>query len=246
MWKYIKAVIRIVPGLIVEYFVWIRKYSNHPERYPLELRYAKVRKLLTKVSKAFNVTYVLKNYDYLKSGKTYLFVGNHLSMWDAVLFLTIAPHPILFLAKVETKKMLFVYRILKILNCRFINRGAIKEEVRVMLDVKESLKKNESSWIIFPEGTRIKVYDGQVGEFHPGTFKPAMSSQTTIIPFALWGSQDPLSFKNNTKEFRNYVSFLTPISPEEYSGKNTIEVAKDVQSRIQKEVQQLMTQAKND
>ena len=43
MWKYIGWVIKVVPRVIFDYFAWIRRYARRPERYPLEVRYAKVR-----------------------------------------------------------------------------------------------------------------------------------------------------------------------------------------------------------
>ena len=55
MRKYLKVIIKCLPILVWAYISWIFRYSRHPEKYDLRLRFSKVQSLIRKVLKAFNV-----------------------------------------------------------------------------------------------------------------------------------------------------------------------------------------------
>ena len=56
MRKYFKAIFFLWYKVVYAYFAWMIKYSKHKEKYPIEVRYNKVRKIVLEVLKAFNVT----------------------------------------------------------------------------------------------------------------------------------------------------------------------------------------------
>ena len=61
MKKYLKVIIKCLPILVWAYISWIFRYSRHPEKYDLRLRFSKVQSLIRKVLKAFNV--IIKEVD---------------------------------------------------------------------------------------------------------------------------------------------------------------------------------------
>ena len=59
MWHLIRAVLLIFPTLIWDICTWVFKYSKHPEKYPLEKRYFRTRKLILKANKVLKVDTVV-------------------------------------------------------------------------------------------------------------------------------------------------------------------------------------------
>ena len=56
------------------------------------------------------------------------------------------------------------------------------------------------------------------------------------MPTVVYGSFRTLHKKHNYKKYPTYIKYLKPIYPQEYEGMTTEQVAKRVQSMIQKEL----------
>jgi 1-acyl-sn-glycerol-3-phosphate acyltransferase len=199
MFKYIRAVARMFFYIIWAYFAWMVPYSRHPERYPLSLRYARARAIAIRATKALNIDLIVENPDILKKDGTYFFVSNHYSMYDGLIMVVLSEKPLLFVVKNEIRKQPFFGRIMRTLGCVFIERDNLKQEVVALKKVKESLNKNECSWVIYPEGTRNRDLLAPLLPFKAGTFKMALDTKTTIIPVATFGNFRPLGMKFHFK-----------------------------------------------
>jgi 1-acyl-sn-glycerol-3-phosphate acyltransferase len=105
-----------------------------------------------------------------------------------------------------------------------------------MLEVEADLKKKERNWMIFPEGTRIRDQMLPVAPFHRGTFRPAQKAKVTILPAATYGTFRVLKVHPQFKRYPVSVSFLKPITPEEYAGLNTSDLAEITRNMVQKEI----------
>ncbi len=239
MFKYIRLVFLMGIFIIWDYFAWMLPYSRHPERYPLELRYQKARKLVLRLVRACRIDFHIENQDYVQPGHVYFFVGNHLSFYDAIMILAVNEHPVKFVGKIESRKYPFVGRVFRALSGEFIERDNLKQELKVARKVEASLQNHEHSWYIYPEGTRNKDPYAPMLPFKPGTFRIPLNTKTTIIPFASFGNFRPLSFKINLKRFPIQIRYLKPIPYEEIQGMTTIAIAEMVYARLQPEVDAL-------
>lgn len=171
MIKYLKAVLTAGIKIIIAYFKWMIRYSNHPEKYPIELRFRRVQKLSQDVLKAFNVVYDLHGYDEYyaskKPNENHLLVCNHLSDTDAIVMMALSKTPITFVAKKESIKFPFVGRVIRCLSGVFLDRNDLKQELRAMIDVQHKLTTYKNlDFIIYPEGTRNRNPMADTKEFH--------------------------------------------------------------------------------
>ena len=98
MFKYLRIIFFCLPKLIIEYFRWMIKFSKNPEKYPIELRYQKVRSLVIYVLNHWPMKLEHHNFDYLNNQeKCCLIVPNHISDIDPLIFIyCINPLPSLF------------------------------------------------------------------------------------------------------------------------------------------------------
>ena len=239
MWRYIRTITICFFDILFAYFGWMIPFSRHPERWPLEYRYAKVRKLTLKIVKYLHVDYHITNGQYFNDGNTYLFIGNHLSMYDALISICLSERPVLFVGKHEILKFPFFGRIMKSIDCVFIERDNLKKEIEVLKTVKQSLSAKTASWIIFPEGTRNKNIDGPLLPFKAGTFKMALDTKTPIVPVAMFGTFRTLNRKYHLRRFPVQISVLPPLYPEDYQGMNSVQVSEKVRTLMQHEIDKL-------
>ena len=143
MRKYLRVIAKILPALIWAYFSWIFRYSRHPEKYDINLRFKKVQTLIRKVLRAFNVTVNeidVDKYDLtLKEGKPHLIVANHISGFDPLIFIALAKRPITFVAKKQILKLPFVGKVVKSLNGEFLDRDDLKQSLKVFKSIAQKM-----------------------------------------------------------------------------------------------------------
>ena len=236
MWHIIRAALLILPRVIWSYFAWMLSYSRKRDGIPVKKRYQKARKIITKACRALRCDLMVEGKENIPEGVC-CFFSNHMSAPDPIIFFdALDDKEVAFLAKIEIEKLPFVGRVFKSDLGLFLDRDNLKQQLRIMMQVQDSLKKGEISWIVFPEGTRNKDPMNVLLPFHHGTFRPAMKAGVPLVPTVCYGGYRILGKRHNYKKYPTYIKFLKPIYPEEYEGKTTEEVASIVRSRIQQEL----------
>lgn len=237
MWHIIRAALITGFRILWSFFTWIIPYSKKRDGISLKKRYKKVRKLITKVNRALRLKLVVEGQENIPH-EVSCFISNHQGAADPLIYFEAfkEDNPVTFLAKKEVEQMPFVGKVFKSDLGLFLNREDLKQQLRVMMKVQDSLQRKEINWVIFPEGTRNRDNMGLLLPFHHGTFRPAMKAGVPLVPTVVYGSFRILSKKHNYKRYPTYIKFLEPIYPSEYAGKTTEEVAQIVQSQIQKEL----------
>lgn len=234
MFKMLKIVLKVLFKVIVAYFSWILKYSRHPEKYPIELRYKKVRELITYVINKWPCEIHAKNFEnYLKLDKASLIICNHISATDSLFLFVLSEKPISIVAKIEAKKYPVVGRVIKCIDGQFIDRDDIKSQIGAFKKIKKHFEDNDLSYCIFIEGTRNKVKDGPLLDFHAGTLKPAFWGQTDIIPVAVYGSDRLLPKEAKLKKYPVIVSFGEPVKYESFKELTTTDLAPTLKENMQ-------------
>ncbi len=239
MFKYTRWGLRVFFPLVYAYFAWMRRYARHPERYTLEVRYAKVREFVFKIAKILRLDVEVSNKPKLEHGKTYYYVANHTSLVDAIVTVMLFDEPVRFIVKNEARKMPVVRHLTKILECVYLERDNLKQEIRAMQTTRKSLANKESSWMVFPEGTRNKVYQNDVAEYKAGAFKAPLQTNTPIVPFVLWGTQVVLPLRTRAKRFPIFAEFLEPVM--HYNDETTNDLATAIYSATNKTMNELRT-----
>lgn len=122
--------------------------------------------------------------------KPYIFVANHVSMIDVMLFVsTIRMNPIIFIGKKELEKIPlfgYIYKRTMIL----VDRSSNESKKKVFVETKKKLNSGISI-ALFPEGT-VPDVDVELAPFKHGAFTMAIEHQVPIVP---------LSFLDNKKRF---------------------------------------------
>ena len=236
MFHYSKAVLRVGGRLLATYFFTLKRWAKHLEKHPRDNRFVKVRKIVGSISRALQVDITVFGAENLVMDSNFFLVSNHMSAFDPIPFISAIDKILTFVGKKELMDLPILPDAMTILEAEYIDRDNLRESLKVMLRVEDDLKKGEKSWMIFPEGTRIRDQMLPAGEFHHGTFRPAMKAKVPIVPAVIYGSFRVLKKKPQFKIYPVSISFLKPIMPEDYAKLSTAEVAAIVQKAVQKEI----------
>lgn len=142
-----------------------------------------------------------------------MYAANHRSFYDIILAYATVPNQTAFISKMEIKKMPCVAQWMYFLNCLFMDRSDIKQNLNVILEAI-SLVKDGYSIYIAPEGTRNPT--DTLLPFKEGSMKIATKSKCPIIPVCLCNTEN--IFENRLpwiKGGKILISYGKPIYPDE-------------------------------
>ena len=170
-----------------------------------------------------NIPYTIIGLDKLDPYQQYVFASNHESAFDIPLTLAGIPWHVVPIAKKELKKIPFLSWAMLAAGHIFIDRSNHQKALQSIDKIKNSLKKNPRSILVFPEGTR--TLDGKMKPFKKGGIILAINTGLPIVPIACCGTFDVLvkgSKKFNPKLIE--LRFGSPIytSPDDIDNRNEI------------------------
>lgn len=114
-----------------------------------------------------------------------LFVSNHQGNFDIPVLIGYIDKPKAFISKIEIKKLPLIGSWMQVMNCIFMDRKDLRQQLRAINEGVELLKKGYSL-VIFPEGTRSK--SDQMNRFKPGSLKLAIKTGVPIVPVTIKGT----------------------------------------------------------
>jgi len=115
-------------------------------------------------------------------GSCYIFISNHASSLDAMVWLYANRHLMKGLAKKEISKILVLGYLFR-KTCVIVERGNKESRQQSMQALREAAQKNISI-IMFPEGTR-NITDKPLQPFYDGAFRIAIDLQKPLAPFVM-------------------------------------------------------------
>ena len=142
-----------------------------------------------------------------------MYAANHRSFYDIILAYATVPNQTAFISKMEIKKMPCVAQWMYFLNCLFMDRGDVTQNLNVILSAISLVKEGYSIYIA-PEGTRNAT--DTLLEFKEGSMKIATKGKCPIIPVCLCNTEN--IFENNLpwiKRGKILIEYGKPIYPEE-------------------------------
>jgi 1-acyl-sn-glycerol-3-phosphate acyltransferase len=120
----------------------------------------------------------------------YVFIANHSSYFDIPALYGGLPFDLSFIAK---KQLFFIPLFgwgMATVGHIWLDRERPRAARASITRAVSSLKKNNISLVLFPEGTRSAT--GELGEFRRGSFTLAMESGVAVVPVSITGAADVL------------------------------------------------------
>lgn len=159
-----------------------------------------------------------------------LYISNHQSFYDIVVTYGRLPEVTGFIAKQSVFSVPVLGIWMHRLYCLGVDRSSMRSGLDMILKAIDEVKHGISIFI-YPEGTRSK--DGQVHDFHPGSFKVATKTGCPVIPVAVTGTRDILEYHfPNVKKSHVTLTFGKPIETKGMSRDEQKELHNTVRNEI--------------
>jgi len=167
----------------------------------------------------------------IKKDHRYIFMPNHLSMLDGPLIFKSIPQNVRVILKQGVFRLPVVGQAMKEAHFIPVDRMGKQGGKRAVQRAVFMIKKNNVSFLIFPEGTRSS--DGRLQKFRRGGFFMAIDSQTPIVPISIIGTYDLMPRGSYfIKKGKIKIIFHPAISVKEYHHKNMHELIEKVEESI--------------
>lgn len=174
------------------------------------------------------------NQERIPQDRNVLFVSNHQSNFDILIFMARIKKNTGFVAKTELGKIPFLNQWMENIHCVFMDRNDLKQSMKTILE-GISLLKNGKNLVIFPEGTRSR--EDKMGEFKAGSFKLALKSKVPIVPISLNGSYKLMEGNKNIIKPANVDVYVhEPIYVENLSKEDIAKLHENVRAIIASKV----------
>ncbi|HWV57708.1 MAG TPA: lysophospholipid acyltransferase family protein [Longimicrobiales bacterium] len=170
--------------------------------------------------------------EHVDIGKPQIFMANHQSWYDVFALLSEIPKRYRFVGKKELEKIPVFGTCWKLAGHISIDRGDRIAAIRALDEAGEVIRRDASSVVIFPEGTRSR--DGNMLPFKKGGFMLALRTGVDVVPVAILGSRAVLSKgKWRIRGGPIILRFGEPIRTAEMSVDERDSLMAEVRSRIE-------------
>ena len=232
-----RIIMMVVRNIFIVPFAWIKLCyrAAHVDKYTDEQHNEFCKYIVKRANKGGNVKINFYGQENIPKENGFMLFPNHQGMYDALAIVYGCPNPLSLVYKIELKNIPFIKQVAKCIKAFFIDRDDVRQSMKVIVDVSKEVEKGRN-YIIFPEGTRSKE-GNKVGEFKGGSFKAATKAKCPIVPVALIDCFKPFD-SHSIKKVEVQVHYLEPLLYDEYKDMKTIEIAEEVQKRIEKVIKE--------
>ena len=214
----------------------MRYQANHPEKYSEQKRYALVRHAITLMKRTGRIHTKAYGEENLPKEGGYIMYPNHQGKYDALGIMITHQSPCSFVMDKVKSHMILTSEIVDLVQGKRLDRKDVRQALPVLNEVAEEVK-NGRKYIIFPEGDYVFNNHNRVSNFKAGCFKCALKSKAPIVPVAIIDSYKVFNSFTLGK-VTTQVHYLKPLLYEEYKNLKTVEIAKIVQERITKVIEE--------
>jgi len=128
----------------------------------------------------------LENFD---PEASYVFAGNHLSLYDTPVMLSSVPNRFLFLVNAKYVKLPFLGTHLRRTGHFSVDQEDVRGSLKILSQAARAMNRRGVSVLLFPEGSRAR---GELGEFKEGAAYMAIKAGVPVAPFAIRGTREVL------------------------------------------------------
>jgi 1-acyl-sn-glycerol-3-phosphate acyltransferase len=157
------------------------------------------------------VPITVRGWENIPPGRPCVFVSNHTSFFDVLLFLALFKFPYRFVSKQEVAHWPFIGTFIRRRTDFAFNRSDPNARLEQAELLERSIREGVSL-LVFPEGTFVAA--AGVRPFQLGAFKTAVATGAPVVPIALHGVRDILRDETTLpKPGRITVTILPPLHP---------------------------------
>lgn len=180
--------------------------GNSEERKQAMYNY--IPKMTRLIAKTTNTTFEVRGIENVNSlNEKFMLVGNHQSLFDALISTTICKKRLVVTPKIELSKIPIASTVIKNSGMYFMDRDNPRAALKTIMKVSKEVS-NGASTLMYPEGTRS---EGELLEFKKGATRIVSKSKCKTIPITIHGSYDALEGRKSLKRKHIVLKINEPI-----------------------------------
>lgn len=184
------------------------------------------------ILKRSGVTIHVEGLENVRLDAPQIFLSNHQSWYDVFALVTVIPKRCRFVGKKELLYIPVFGQAWKVLGHISVDRQDRAAAIRALDEAGELIRRDASSIVIFPEGTRSP--DGRLLPFKKGGFMLALRTGVDIVPVGVSGGRAIMpKGKWRIRSGPIIVRFGEPIPMRDWSLDRREELMAEVRSRIE-------------
>lgn len=181
---------------------------------------------------AANTPVTVEGLENIRKEEPQIFAANHVSWFDVWALAAIIPKRYRFVAKKELGRIPLFGTAWKAAGHISVDRSDRASAIKSLDEAGRRLRKDNSSVVIFPEGTRSRT--GEMLPFKKGAFMLALHTGVDIIPVAVIGTRRILPADGwRVRSGPIIVRFGEPVRTSDYTEAERDELIAEVRSRIE-------------
>ena len=213
----------------------MRYQANHPEKYSERRRYSLLCHAIKLMKHTGHIHTKFYGEDNLPKEGGYIMYPNHQGKYDALGIMITHKNPCSFVMDKVKSNMILVNEIVDLVQGKRLDRKDIRQAMNVLNEVAEEVREGRK-YIIFPEGDYAFNNKNQMVPFKAGCFKCALKAKAPFVPVALIDSYKVFNSYTMGK-VTTQVHYLKPLLYEDYKNLKTKDIARIVQERIRKVIE---------
>ena len=214
----------------------MRREAEHPERYTEEERYNLARhvvRLMKLSGKIHTKAYGIEN---LPKEGGYIMYPNHQGKYDALGIIHTHKLPCSIVMDKMKSNSFLVKEFMDLIQGKRLEKDNVRQALTIINEVAKEVLSGRR-YILFPEGGYEFDNKNSVTDFKAGCFKSAVKAKAPIVPVALIDSYKVFN-SFTLGRVTTQVHYLRPLLYEEYKNLKTVDIAKIVQERIHKVIEE--------
>lgn len=228
VWVVLNVVVATIPLSLI---VVIGSYMGAPSRFYDQIPRWWARWILW----ATGARVELLGLENVSHERAQIIVANHVSWYDVLALAAYTPKRYRFVAKKELARVPLWGHAWIAAGHIAVDRSDNQRAVASLDQAGRTIREDNSSIIIFPEGTRSRT--GELQPFKKGAFVLALHNGIEIVPVAVQGTRDIMARDSwRIRAGRIIVRFGRPVSPASYDIRRRDELI----ARIRSEMEQLL------
>ncbi len=195
MWCRVQAVLIIVYTYLeivcnVPLGLWYRWRQRHGDSVAAEAAiYRRSRRWAQSLFRRMNVQVEVEGLEHVPAAGPLVIMTNHQSMWDIPLLMGYLGRMVGFVAKRELFRLPAFAFWMRLIHSVPLDRADPRAGVRMMDALAADMKQHGYAVVVFPEGTRSRHPDGELGPFRRGSLRLATTNDLPILPVSIEGTR---------------------------------------------------------
>ncbi|HEX7928886.1 MAG TPA: lysophospholipid acyltransferase family protein [bacterium] len=167
---------------------WLRRRTGHAEAVDRDVERI-ANAWAGRMLRLFHCEVRVEGLEHLPKTGPVIIAANHQSMYDIPTCMGYLGRLMGFVAKKELFRIPGFAYWMRQIHCASIDRGDVTGGAKLLEDLSRMIKERGYCMIIFPEGTRSRHPDAEIGPFRRGALRIATAQGIPIVPLSIDGTR---------------------------------------------------------